>query len=123
MSLPTRRRWKWIWLGVFLLVLSAPLWLSSLGFFAWSPLNCWHYDVDLHSGRIRYTRYFLFGQVIQRVEDSSLTTVLQPEDLADMQPDWQRVHTFSPGVHNSPHYTFHGAMSQIRELDLLWKAG
>ncbi len=123
MRTPIPRRQKWIWIGVFLLVLSAPLWLSLLGFFAWSPLNCWHYDVDIRTGRIRYTRYLLFAQVVQRVEDSTLSKALQPEDLAGGQPNWQRVHTLSPNVRNSPHYIFHGAMLQIRELDLIWRAG
>ena len=41
----------------------------------------------------------------------------------ELGPRRIRVNTLSPGVHHSPHYIFHGAMSQIRELDLLWNAG
>ena len=114
---------RWVWLGVFLLTLSAPLSASFLGFFPWSPLNCWHYDVDINSGRIRYTRFFLFGQLAQRVEESSLSAALRSDDIAGQQPDWQRVHTLSPNVHNSPHYIFHAAMSQVRQLDLIWRIG
>jgi hypothetical protein len=78
---------RWVWLGVFLLTLSAPLSASFLGFFPWSPLNCWHYDVDINSGRMRYTRFFLFGQVAQRVEESSLSAALRSDDIAGLQPD------------------------------------
>jgi hypothetical protein len=117
------RKQKWIWGCVFAIVLSAPLWISFIGFFAWSPLNCWHYEVDIHTGRIRYTRYFLYAQVVQRVEESALSSALNTSDLAGVKPDWRRVHTLSPGVHNSPHYIFHSAMAQIRELDLCWKVG
>ncbi|HHY86082.1 MAG TPA: hypothetical protein GYA07_11215 [Verrucomicrobia bacterium] len=117
------RRQKWIWIGLFVVILSAPLWLSFLGFFAWSPVNCWHYDVDIRSGRVRYTRYLLFAQVAQRVEETALSKALQPEDLAGVQPDWHRVAAFSPGVHHSPHYTFHSALGQMRELEMIWRTG
>jgi hypothetical protein len=29
----------------------------------------------------------------------------------------------SPGLHHSPHYVFHGAIHQIRELELCWEFG
>jgi hypothetical protein len=29
----------------------------------------------------------------------------------------------SPGLHHSPHYVFHGAIYQIRELEMCWEFG
>ena len=31
--------------------------------------------------------------------------------------------TLSPGLHHSPHYRFHGAINQIRELEICWDFG
>ena len=107
--------------GAFLL--AVPLVLSQVGFFPWSPINCWHYEVDIHSGRIRYTRYLAFVPVSQRTDESAVSRVLHTEDFQYSYPDWRRAVTLSPGVRNSPHYIFHSAIAQIRELELLWHAG
>jgi hypothetical protein len=31
--------------------------------------------------------------------------------------------TLSPGLRHSPHYAFHGAIHQIRELEFCWQSG
>jgi hypothetical protein len=100
-----------------------PFFLSLIGLLPWSPINCWHYDVDIHSGRIRYTRYFAFIRISQHIDESALSRALQRDELQRAHPKWKRALTFSPGVHNSPHYVFHSAISQIRELELIWRLG
>jgi hypothetical protein len=89
-------------------------------FHPWTELNCRHQDVDIKTGRLRFQRYLLFCKVSERIEESSLSRVLPPSVLADTKPEWQRVNTFSPGTLNSPHYIFHGAISQIHDLKLWW---
>ncbi len=37
--------------------------------------------------------------------------------------DWQPVVTLSPGLHHSPHYRYHGAINQIKELEICWDFG
>ena len=117
-----KRRIKWVF-GTVLLLVVLPFLLSLTGFFAWSPINCWQYEVDIHTGRVQYTRYFAFIPVKQGIEESTLSAVLRPEDYAELEPDWRRVNTFSPGVSYSPHYAFHSAQNQIRKLELLWQMG
>ena len=90
--------------------------------FPWSELNCRHEDVDITSGRLRAIQYLLFCKVWEQVKDSPLSSALPAELLANVKPKWERVNTFSPGVHHSPHYLFHSATYQIHKLSLLWDA-
>jgi hypothetical protein len=93
----------------------AVLFLIS-GVFQWSALNCWHEDVDIKSGRVRRTRFLLYYRIGERIEDTWLSRSITNRNAV---PDWRRVNTFSPGVHHSPHYRYHGAMQQIRKLEQL----
>lgn len=99
------------------------LFLSIFGLFPWSGINCWQDDIDLNRGRIRYTRYLLWLPVTRSEQDSSLTKALSSEDRTESSEDWQPVVTLSPGLHHSPHYRFHGAIHQIRELEISWEFG
>jgi hypothetical protein len=123
MTSPIPRPQKRIWIIALAILVSAPVWLSCLGCFPWSPINCWHYDVDIHTGRERYTRVFLFTKVAQRVEESAVSAALKLEDVRGVQPDWQRVATGSPRAYGSPHYSFQAAHSQILELESYWRMG
>ena len=78
--------------------------------------------MDIKTGRLRFTRYLAFCKVSERVVDSTLSLVLPREMVAASKPEWRRVNTFSPGVRHSPHHGFHGAISQIRLLALIWEA-
>ena len=89
-------------------------------FMPWSPINCQHEDVDITTGRLRYSRYLMFCKVSERIEDSALTKVLPLDVVGRGTPEWRRVNTFSPGVGRSPHHTFHGAIHQIHTLATLW---
>jgi len=76
--------------------------------------------VDIHSGRVRLTRYIFWLRVYESVEDSALTRALQPEDFSATAPEWHHAVTLSPGLGHSPHYRFHSAIAQIRQLELAW---
>jgi hypothetical protein len=113
-------------LGNLLIVCALPvglLALSQFGLFPWSGVNCSQDDVDIQSGRIRHTRYLLWFPVNQIVADSALTKELSAEDRTGKRAEWHPVMTLSPGLHHSPHYVFHGAISDIRELELCWDFG
>jgi hypothetical protein len=97
--------------------------LSLFGLFPWSGVNCWQSDVDIRSGRIRQTRYLLWVPVQRTVRDSALTRAVPPAETTGLRPEWHAVVTLSPGLHHSPHYVFHGAIHQIRELELCWEFG
>lgn len=105
----------------FVLAVLAAVWiLPASGLLAWSRINCWNYDVDIRSGRIRYTRYLCYVQIAHRIEDSALSSVLKDQTSVALPPEWRRVHTFSPGVRHSPHYVYHSAIAQIKEMDAIW---
>lgn len=108
-----KRRSHWITLAVIAPTL-AVLFLIS-GCFQWSSLNCWHDDVDVKTGRIRHSQYLLYCKTADRIEETWLS---RANGSVDASPDWRRVNTFSPGVGHSPHYRFHGAILQIKTLEL-----
>jgi hypothetical protein len=107
-------------LGVLISILALLFCATLVGLLPWSPVNCWHRDVDIYSGRVRYARYLLWIPVRQTIEDSTLTKALLPEDLAGQTVEWHHAVTLSPGLRNSPHYVFHSAINQIRRLEGSW---
>ncbi len=107
--------------GIFLL-LSITFCLSLLGFFPWSRINCTTTDIELCSGRTRYTRYLFWVPLERTISASALTEELSPDDLPGSQCEWQPVVTLSPRVRHSPQYAYHSALSQIRDLESIWKA-
>ena len=110
------------WLVISLLVLIAAVVVVPT-FIPWTPINCTQQDVDIRTGRIRYSRYLAYCKVSERVEESALSRVLPREMVEGVKPEWEPVNTFSPGLHHSPHYRFHGAFGQIRDIEILWEAG
>lgn len=90
-------------------------------FIPWSPLNCWHEEVDITTGRIRRQWILLFVTVAESIEETPLSEVVLRGQPPTETPQWQRINTFSPGVQYSPHYRYHGAGQQIRELAELWQ--
>ena len=95
--------------------------LSLCGLFPWSGVNCSTADIDLQSGRIRYTRYIFWHPIRSRIWDSALTKALRPSDLPDGPPDWHPTTTWSPGVRHSPHYHYHASLTQVRDLEMFWR--
>ena len=100
--------------GAFLPPLVVPI------FVPWSGINCRHQDINIKTGRARYTRSLWFIKVSERTEDTRLSLALQGEtvDVADIKA-WHRVNTFSPGVRHSPHYIFHSALSQAHQMEMI----
>ncbi|NLE38055.1 MAG: hypothetical protein GX621_08525 [Pirellulaceae bacterium] len=103
---------KKLWIPLVLLV--AVLLLAPLVV----PVFCRHEDINITTGQARYSRSLWFVALSERIEDTSLSRILQGEtvDAAHVEP-WRRVNTFSPGVRNSPHYRFHAALHQARLME------
>lgn len=96
-------------------------WLIGLGgwpLIIWSPLNCRHDEIDINSGRIRTQRFLAGVCISERVTESPVSLEVANTTA---RPDWRRVNTFSPFVNHSPHYSFHAAINQARELKIIWK--
>jgi hypothetical protein len=45
-------------------------------FIPWSPLNCWHEEVDITTGRIRRQWMLLFVKVAESIEETPLSEVV-----------------------------------------------
>lgn len=90
-------------------------------FIPWSPLHCWHEEVDITTGRIRRQWILLFVTVAESIEGTPLSEVVLRGQPSAGTPQWHRINTFSPGTHYSPHYRYHGAGSQMRLLAELWQ--
>ena len=121
-----KTRGRRTWLLILFAILAIPpalLFLSLFGLFPWSRINCWESEIDLNGGRLRHTRYVLWLPVSRAVRDSPLTQALAPGDRSNLGEDWQPVVTLSPGWRHSPHYRYHGAIHQIRSLEISWEFG
>jgi hypothetical protein len=94
--------------------------LSFAGCFPYSTVNCWQREIDILTGRIRYS-YFLLGLPLYRsVQNSALTRALSEEEKRTPARLWRRVTVLSPGWSYSPHYFYHGAIFQAAELEDIW---
>ena len=84
----------------------------------WSEINCWHHDINIKTGKTRYSRYFWFIKFEENITDTWLSKSLHGEtvDVATID-EWHHVYTFSPDVSNSPHYYFHGALCQVDDFE------
>lgn len=88
---------------------------------AWSPINCQHEEIDLDTGRARYTRILYWIPITTEIKHTPISEALGVDNLETRRGDWHRVNTFSPGVRHSPHYIYHGALSQAETLGIMWK--
>jgi hypothetical protein len=114
-----KKRWVLIAVGVIaagllLLPLVVPLLIP------WTEINCRHDDINIKTGKVRYSRYVWFVKVSEEIRDTPLSLALKGEmvDVADI-PAWQRVNTLSPGTGHSPHYFFHAALYQANRFELI----
>ena len=91
-------------------------------FVPWSAINCQQQDINIKTGQPRFSRSLWFIKVYERIADTPLSASLDGEkvDVADIKA-WHRVNTFSPGLSNSPHYIFHGALHQVNEVGRLYE--
>ncbi len=89
-------------------------------FIPWTEINCRHEDINIKTGQARCSRYIWYVKTSEEVKDTPISVALRGQviDVADIQP-WFRVNTFSPGLGHSPHYAFHGALSQARRMEVI----
>ena len=89
----------------------------------WSRLNNEEQELDLLSGRARFSRYFLYCQVRRDVHETPLSEALGAGGEPAGGERWVKVNVFQPGVSNSPHFYYHGAFFQIGQLGKYWQTG
>ncbi len=97
-------------------LLGGLLFLAAFGiycFSGWSKINCWTREVDIASGRMRYTRYWFYKVTGQQIDQTWISEAVGPTSAA---PQWHLMVTLSPGTGNSPNYAFLGADDQVRQF-------
>lgn len=109
---------KWV-IGVLLMVIAIPAVAPFVGF-QWSPINCRYQDIDLDTGRARYTTMIYWIPVSRDIKHTAISSELAEADLNVRDGSWRRVNTFSPGTGHSPHHLFHSALHQVKQLEMIW---
>jgi len=84
-------------------------------FSPWTKLSCTYQEIDIHSGRVRQSRYLFWFKVDEDVRETWLSRATTRRGPAE----WRRVNTFSPGRGHSPHHLYHSAVAQIDTLQML----
>jgi len=84
--------------------------------------NCETQEINIKTGQARYRRYRFFVKICDATKDTALSrAITQPMSVTDIK-DWHTVNQFAqPSLRISPHYKYHGALSQVREVEMLQK--
>ncbi|HUT59672.1 MAG TPA: hypothetical protein VNA25_17640 [Phycisphaerae bacterium] len=117
-SKPRTRRLVLVGVGVFLL--AGAILPPALEALAWTHFWVREELLDIKTGRVRYTRYLLYCKIGDRTEDSVISKALPADLVKSAAPEWHTVNAFSPGVSNSPHYGYHGALCDILLIEEAW---
>ncbi len=79
-------------------------------------INCTISEINIQTGKGRYSKYLFFIRTDGRTYDTPLSEALDAPVTDSQRPSdgWRTVCQFSPpGKGYSPHYNFHGALSQV----------
>jgi hypothetical protein len=106
-------------LGVLIFLIVLLLLLAFLAPF--SSINCRKEEVDIRSGRTRYTRLFFWWPLSQRIEASPVSEVL---GASGDEAQWCPLNTFSPAsASQSPQHSYPGAFAQMQAFAAMWNLG
>jgi len=86
----------------------------------WSRLNNEEEELDLLSGRARFTRHFLWCQVRQDIRETLLSKAVAASRGPQKGEQWVKVNIFQPNMRHSPHFAYHGAFGKAIELAMQW---
>lgn len=75
--------------------------------------NCETQEINIQTGQARYRRYRFFIRVRNETKETALSELItKPVNVAEIAP-WHTVNQFAPpSFRISPHFRFHGALSQ-----------
>lgn len=89
-------------------------------FSGWSRINCWTQEIDINSGRTRYTRYWFWKVTKQEISPTWMSQLLNKTD-ENIAPNWHLVAAWSPGTRHSPHFAFHGAIADLDTAEKIFQ--
>ncbi len=115
------RGFKWSLVVILLLLLGVAVGpIASVMLPGW---NCTKDEINIKTGQGRHSRYLAFIRVFERTYNTPLSEALAGRINAADIADWQTVNTFAPPSRRySPHYRFHGALSQAQAVGFLVKS-
>lgn len=90
-------------------------------FLPWSRINCREQEVDILTGLTKHTRYLYWIPITSNVRNSPVSDAIFKSPPANHTPQWKSANTFGPYTQHSPHYIYHSAISQMRNLQLIWE--
>ncbi|MHC4742260.1 MAG: hypothetical protein ACYS8Z_10125 [Planctomycetota bacterium] len=96
-------------------VILVGLLLAAVGiyyFSGYSRIKCWTQEIDINSGRTRYTHYLFWKVTEQEISPTWMSQLLNKAD-EEIVPNWHLVAALSPGTPHSPHFAFHSAIADI----------
>lgn len=114
------------WLGIVALLLAAAVVYGGVLLCRNPSSRLWNeeQDLDLLSGRARFTHHLLGVPVWQEVRDTPLSTALGRGGVPGVpEDDWVQVNSFGPFAHSSPNTVFHPVLWQAEDLERIWDAG
>ena len=80
----------------------------------------WHSDIDIHTGKIRHTRYLFSIFAKKSLEETTLSNHLSLQDKNALT-EWRRFHTYSPGSSKDVCYDYSGTEFTIKKLERIWQ--
>jgi hypothetical protein len=82
--------------------------------------NCETQEINIKTGQARYRRYRFFVKIRDETKDTVLSkAIAEPVSVTDIEA-WHTVNQFAPpSFQISPHYRFHGALSQVEDVEML----
>ncbi|MBI5723004.1 MAG: hypothetical protein HZA50_03520 [Planctomycetes bacterium] len=89
----------------------------------WSRLYNEEQELDLYSGKARFTHHVLYFQTRQDVSETVLSHATSQGGDQPTNEKWVKVNVFGFGFRQSPHFIYHGAFGQIAELEKYWDLG
>ncbi|MBL7145652.1 MAG: hypothetical protein ISS76_15555 [Phycisphaerae bacterium] len=104
-----------ILLAFIILILIFPFIFSFIH--PWTNIQCRKEYIDINTGISRTQKYYWFLKYSDKTEPTYLSKL---HGIASTEnPQWHIVNTLSFGHGHSPHYIFHSAFGQIKNLKLL----
>jgi len=106
-----------------LLLITVVLIVAALLLPPWSDQYARYDEINIKTGQARITLYSNFGKkTSETIEETVLSRLIHGEVDATPVEAWHAVNSFSRRRRCSPHYQFHGALSQVKMVEYLFES-
>jgi hypothetical protein len=113
------RQWRWLVATGIALIVILIAGYCTLQIVISLPRDKW--EVDLNSGRLRHTQYFLWFKSNETVSETVISTELAHSDIKLDQPDWHPTASVTFGGTRAD-YAYGAAIGEMTGMGEIWKA-